>query len=107
MCDVETLTQRRCLEVCFAEGVDGLRILVAQVDGTPLAYVNRCPHFSLPLNARPDEFLLTGDWKIMCAYHCALFRLADGFCIEGPAKGRSLERVPVAVSGGLIRIADE
>lgn len=63
------------------------------------AYVNCCPHFSLPLNARPGEFLLLSAERVMCAYHCAVFRLRDGYCIDGPAEGMSLQAVPVEVRG--------
>jgi nitrite reductase/ring-hydroxylating ferredoxin subunit len=47
--------------------------------------------------------MLPGE-RVMCAYHCAVFRLADGFCTEGPAQGMSLDRVPVMVSGGEVRV---
>ncbi|MBB6096479.1 nitrite reductase/ring-hydroxylating ferredoxin subunit [Povalibacter uvarum] len=105
LCRVEAIPNGNGLEVLRGEGGGALRILLTHSDGGVRAYVNECPHFSLPLNSTPGEFLLTNDGHIMCAYHCALFRLHDGFCVEGPAKDRSLQAIPVTVVDGEVRVA--
>lgn len=69
------------------------------------AYVNSCPHFSLPLNAKPDSFLLLTGARIMCPWHCAVFELAGGTCLEGPSLGLKLESVPVDVRDGAVYLA--
>ena len=58
-------------------------------------YVNRCPHFSVPLDFNPQRFCTYRGNVLMCAHHSALFRFADGHCIDGPCKGAQLEAVPV------------
>jgi len=58
-------------------------------------YVNRCPHFSVPLDYRPLEFCTFRGKVLMCAHHSAMFRFDDGQCIDGPCKGAQLESVPV------------
>jgi nitrite reductase/ring-hydroxylating ferredoxin subunit len=80
-------------------------VIVMRSGSHAWAYVNRCPHFSLPLNASPNHFLVLGGGRIMCAFHCAVFRFEDGECIEGPAFGMSLQRVPVHLIDGEIRLA--
>jgi len=68
-------------------------------------YLNVCPHFSLRLNYRANQFT-TRDGEILCSMHFAVFRADDGLCIEGACPGRSLDPVPVEVTpGGTLRIA--
>ena len=58
-------------------------------------YVNRCPHFSVPLDFNPQQFCTYRGKVLMCAHHSAMFRYDDGHCIDGPCKGAQLEAVPV------------
>jgi nitrite reductase/ring-hydroxylating ferredoxin subunit len=46
------------------------------------------------------------EGRVMCAYHCAVFRLHDGFCSEGPAQGMGLDRVPIEVANGEVRVGE-
>ena len=61
------------------------------------AYVNRCPHFSVPLDFQPGVVSCYRSQVLMCAHHSALFRFEDGLCIDGPCTGSALEAVPVTV----------
>ena len=69
------------------------------------AYVNRCPHFSLPLDFEPGEFATYEGEVVMCAHHSALFRYDDGLCIDGPCAGHRLDPVAIDITGGVIRLA--
>jgi len=69
------------------------------------AYVNRCPHFSLPLDFHPGEFATYEGEVVMCAHHSALFRYDDGLCIDGPCAGHRLDPVAIDVTDGVIRLA--
>jgi nitrite reductase/ring-hydroxylating ferredoxin subunit len=105
LCRMDSVPDGACKELRYGEG-DGLFSLLLHRRGAGIrAYVNSCPHFSLPLNAHPDKFLLLADARIMCAWHCAVFRLDDGRCIAGPAQGTGLEPVPVAVVDGQIYLS--
>ena len=42
------------------------------------AYVNRCPHFSVPLDFVPGSVSCYRSQVLMCAHHSALFRFDDG-----------------------------
>ena len=70
------------------------------------AFVNCCPHFALPLNTRPGQFLLMSGARIMCAHHCAVFRLEDGQCVDGPAGRTALEAVRVEIREGQVFMSD-
>jgi nitrite reductase/ring-hydroxylating ferredoxin subunit len=104
LCRVDSIPEGACKELRFGDGEDALSLLVYRGAFGIRVYVNKCPHFSLPLNARPDRFLLLQGAQIMCAFHCAIFRLDDGHCIAGPAEGMGLQRVPVTVIDGGIQL---
>ena len=95
LCRVDSIPIGECREKRYGEGDEALSILLYRSPLGVRAYVNKCPHFSLPLNARPGRFFLLAHEEIMCAYHCAIFRLQDGHCIAGPAEVLGLERVAV------------
>ncbi len=53
----------------------------------------------------PDLFhVLDGD-VLMCAHHGAMYRIADGFCFDGPCEGASLMPIPVAIKGDTVVMA--
>jgi nitrite reductase/ring-hydroxylating ferredoxin subunit len=115
LCRLEDLPDGRCKELRFGPsdptlpGDGALSLLLSRRGEQVRAYVNCCPHFSVPLNARPDQFVLAGNDRVMCAWHSAVFRLEDGHCVEGPAQGMGLDAVPVRVVEGLVLMgrADE
>jgi len=91
-------------EVLFGEGKDAFNLLLICREGVVRGYHNSCPHFSVPLNAEPGKFYCFGD-LIMCAHHSSMFRIADGYCEDGPCAGATMEAVPVTVTDGDVRIA--
>jgi len=106
LCALKNVPEGACTELRFGTGESAFALLLYRSGGDVRAYVNCCPHFSLPLNARPGEFLLMAGARIMCAFHCAIFRLDDGHCVDGPAVGMALDRVPIEIrDGGVFVIA--
>jgi nitrite reductase/ring-hydroxylating ferredoxin subunit len=105
LCALESVPESGCIELRYGAGDDAFTMLLYRQGTQVKAYVNCCPHFSLPLNARPGEFLLMSGGQIMCAYHCAIFRLSDGHCVDGPAAGMDLEKVPIVVRDSQIFVA--
>jgi nitrite reductase/ring-hydroxylating ferredoxin subunit len=91
-----------CTELAYAQGEDACTMLLYRSGLEVRAFINRCPHFSLPLNTRPGEFLLLSGARIMCAHHCAVFRLDNGHCIDGPAGNTALEAVDVDIRDGQV-----
>jgi nitrite reductase/ring-hydroxylating ferredoxin subunit len=92
-------------EFKFGPEHDLFRMFVVRFGGDVFGYLNVCPHFSLPLNYRADQFT-TRDGEILCSMHFALFRPSDGVCIDGACPGRALDPVPLEVTpDGTLRIA--
>lgn len=89
----------------FGPDHDRFRMFVVRRGADVFGYLNVCPHFSLRLNYRADQFT-TREGEILCSMHFALFRMDDGVCIDGACPGRALDPVPVEVmQDGMLRIA--
>lgn len=100
------IPEGRAKEYTFGVGIAAFRMFVVRKGDEAYGYVNMCPHYSLPLNHRPDQFLTRDGSKIMCTQHLALFRIEDGACLDGACEGRSLDPIPLSVQGGQIIIAE-
>ena len=106
LCALEDIPDGSCKEFVFGSGKDALRLLIFRDQTEAWGYVNICPHFHIPLNSKPDRFFITATRRIMCAYHCSVFRFEDGYCTEGPGKGMRLEAVPLAIMDDRILIGE-
>ena len=84
-------------EFVFGAGLNAFRMLVVRQGSRVFGYVNLCPHYSLPLNVRADEFLSRDGTRIMCRRHLAIFAIEDGQCIEGACVGSVLDKVPLQI----------
>jgi len=73
------------------------RLLLLRSGPNVHAFVNRCPHFGVPLAARQEQLLQKPGNSISCNVHYARFRWADGLCESGDCKGESLIPVPLEV----------
>lgn len=106
LCALEEIPDGLCKEIRYGEGAYALSLLLHRSGAEVKAYVNRCPHFSLPLNVSPGQFVMLTGARVMCALHGAVFRLDDGYCEAGPAASSFLEPVEVIVHDGTVCIAD-
>ena len=70
--------------------------------GRACAYVNRCPHMGTELDWQPGEFFDVAGLYLVCSTHGAMFEPATGYCVAGPCRGASLERLEVRESGGRV-----
>ena len=102
LCKLSEIPEQGGKEVVLGEGDYAFRIVLLRFAGGVRAFRNRCAHVHIPLNYGPDEFhVLDGD-VLMCAHHGAMYRIADGFCFDGPCEGASLTAIPVAVTDGAV-----
>jgi nitrite reductase/ring-hydroxylating ferredoxin subunit len=106
VCAVAEIADGFCKEVRYGEGAYAFSLLVHRSGAQVKAYVNRCPHFSLPLNNLPGQFVMMEGARVMCAFHGAVFRLDDGYCEAGPAATSFLEPVEVIVRDGAVCVAE-
>lgn len=72
---------------------------VIRYNGSLLAYLNECPHWSIDLDLGDEDFFDPLLERIYCKNHGALFVLPSGECETGPCMGRSLTRYEVRVEG--------
>lgn len=82
-----------------------ISIVVLRKGKNIAAYINRCPHFRIPLNFVRGAFLISGG-ELWCTHHSATFRFEDGYCTDGPCRGGSLDAVPITETGDGMIVAD-
>jgi nitrite reductase/ring-hydroxylating ferredoxin subunit len=96
LCGAQDVPDGQGKEIVFGEGKDAFRVVVLRLGERLFAFHNCCPHFSLPLNYEPDRFHVFDGDLLMCAHHTAIYRIADGACIDGPCDGARL--TPIALT---------
>ena len=106
LCKIEGFADPGTKNVVLGEGPDELDIVIVQMEGVRHAYVNSCPHESIPLETFPNHFLTEDKKHLLCSGHGARFVLATGECIYGPCYGRSLARLATEERDGGLYLAD-
>ena len=88
--------------------VDGKQrnIFIVRRKGRAYAYLNWCPHNQVLIDQIPGQFFNQDRSLIQCSKHGALFRIEDGYCVEGPCLGESLKRLPCESKNGLILLLE-
>jgi len=76
-------------------------LIVACVAGKIKAWHNVCPHAGRRLDWAAGKFLVE-DGKLVCAAHGAMFDLASGTCVSGPARGAGLAPAAVTVTDAVV-----
>jgi nitrite reductase/ring-hydroxylating ferredoxin subunit/Fe-S cluster biogenesis protein NfuA len=79
--------------------VGSASVLLATLDGSVLAYRNRCPGSPLPLHGGSLE-----GSTLVCPWHHCRFDLRTGSRLDENRQGGPLESVPVSVEQGEVRI---
>jgi len=105
LCNENDIPEADVKELILAsESKQPFRIILHRIGGKIRCFMNKCPHFSIPLNVHPGQFFTSDRSKLMCATHYAVFDLDNGFCTDGPCMGSSLEAIPVELSAGAVRV---
>ena len=107
LCGAQEVAEGQGKEIVFGEGKDAFRIVVLRLKQGWFAFHNCCPHFSLPLNYEPDRFHIFDEDLLMCAHHTAIYRVADGECIDGPCLGSHLTPIDLEHRADAIFIGAE
>lgn len=104
LCPADAVPEGGAREVVVDFGDEPFSLVLFRRHGAVRAFRNRCPHFHLPLNVRPDRFIMVRDGLVMCAWHSAVFDVTDGRCVDGPCRGLDLSPIPLAEAGGMLAI---
>lgn len=78
------------------------QLLTARHGSRVVAWLNQCPHWSIPLGMMAGMALEETEPRLACGTHRAIFRLEDGECLSGPCLGEFLTPVPVVEALGRI-----
>jgi nitrite reductase/ring-hydroxylating ferredoxin subunit len=62
------------------------RAFALRVDGTVVAYLNRCGHVPAELDWQPGEFWDAGRERLVCSIHGATYAPRTGACVGGPCR---------------------
>jgi nitrite reductase/ring-hydroxylating ferredoxin subunit len=69
------------------------------------AFVNRCPHWSTPLDEQGGPLFDPATHTLICQTHGARFLPDDGLCISGPCSGEHLQPLAIHPTDDPQRIA--
>jgi len=81
-------------------------IFVVRRGNLVFAYLNCCPHTQVLIDQIPGQFFNEDHTFLHCSKHGAMFRVEDGFCVEGPCEGQSLKGLPCGTKDGTIILFD-
>jgi len=65
------------------------------------AYVNRCAHIVMEMDARENHFFDPKRQWLMCSSHGALYEPATGRCVGGPCRG-GLIKILLSETDGVV-----
>lgn len=80
-------------------------VLLRDERGRIVAYRNLCRHLPVPLDGGTGELLTDDGLHLVCGTHGATYRSSDGYCIEGPCEGMSLQPLRVRRRDGDLYVA--
>ena len=110
LCSVHSLPDGQATLMALDTGggaAQPFRLLLLRDGAQVRAFVNRCPHFGVPLAAKQSLLISKPGNSITCNVHYARFRWSDGMCDSGECVGEGLIPVPLDTSAaGQLTIAE-
>jgi nitrite reductase/ring-hydroxylating ferredoxin subunit len=79
---------------------------VIRYQGKIYAYLNRCAQIGVELDWMEGEFFDDSGVYLICSTHGAIYEPHTGFCVGGPCKGKSLQRLEIEERDGNIFLKD-
>ena len=101
LCDFSELKSAVTLGVT----ANNTQYLLVYTDDHVKAYLNSCPHLSIPLEWQEHDFLEPDSGLIRCSTHGALFLPSTGECVSGPCVGDALTPVAITITGNTISLS--
>ncbi len=106
LCRIDQLADPGTQNVVLGEGEDELDIIIVQTKGLRRAYINSCPHQSIPLETFPNRFFTEDKKHFVCSGHGALFALSTGECVRGPCLGKFLDGLAIEEKDGAVYLSE-
>ena len=88
------------------DGLPIMALVLRDESGDIVAYRNLCRHLPVPLDGGTGELLSEDGAHLICGTHGATYRLLDGYCVDGPCEGLSLQRLHVWEEAGDLYVSD-
>ena len=101
---LDELDDPGCREFAIGDGDWPFRGFVVRKGDQVFAYQNFCVHVGHPLNWSPGKFLTKDKSALICASHGATYEIETGYCYAGPGNGRTLKKVDLRVSDGIVSV---
>jgi nitrite reductase/ring-hydroxylating ferredoxin subunit len=103
---LELLQRRKCTTFLAQRGERPVQGLVLWHADGAVAWLNRCPHWGIPLDGASSDILveIDGTDRLRCASHGAEFAIDTGICQSGPCEGDRLSPLRVEVDGNIVRV---
>ena len=79
---------------------------VVRYRGKVQAYLNRCAHVWVEMDAQSGEFFDVAGLYLVCSTHGAAYIPETGYCIGGPCKGQRLTKLAVEERDGGVYLMD-
>ncbi|MDZ7923255.1 MAG: Rieske 2Fe-2S domain-containing protein [Marinagarivorans sp.] len=91
--------------ITLGVSANNTQYLLVYIEDKVKAYINSCPHLSIPLEWQKHDFLEPDSGLIRCSTHGALFLPSTGECVSGPCVGDALTPVAISITDGSISLA--
>lgn len=102
VCRDEDLAEGATRKFRLGRGRDAGEGFVIRHRGEVHAWKNECRHVPVTMDWVENRFLSRDGCWIQCSTHGALYDIATGACVAGPASGKSLHRLEASVENGEI-----
>jgi len=104
---VDSITAGSAEEFTVDTPYGPLELFVVHDNQQFYAYENQCPHTGVNLNWQPNQFFDIDNKFLQCSTHGALFRINNGYCVQGPCAGAHLIPIPLKIENGSIYIESQ
>jgi len=88
-------------------GLPLVALLLRDERGAIVAYRNLCRHLPVPLDGGTGDFLSDDGGHLICGTHGAVYRVNDGYCVDGPCAGLALQRLQIREDAGNLYISSQ
>lgn len=97
ICLLESIAVGAAVGRSWGPSRSAFRLIIYRGSSGARAFVNRCPHFSMPLDLEDGNFMSDDGQHLSCRRHFALFDPDNGRCIAGACAGSFLDAVPIQI----------
>lgn len=107
LCNLDEISNNSAVGTVASVNGKDRNIFLVRKDDFVFCYLNWCPHNQVLIDQIPGQFMNKDNTLIQCSKHGALFRMEDGFCVEGPCEGESLKKLRCKTLEGVVYLIED